>query len=247
MLSGTRPGSTLGQAPDLPPALREPLIAAYQRLGMLCGTAQPCVAIRSSAVDEDGSSASFAGQHETYLNVSGEAAIAPAVVRCWESAFTGRAHAYRDRHGLAAATPQLAVLVQHLIPADVSAVVFSADPVSGSREEVLITASWGLGESIVGGTVTPDVYTVRKEDLLILSRRISDKLLMAVPAPGGTREVAVPRFLQRRSALDDTQVCAMARLALDLEVAMGRAVDLECAWKAGELFLLQCRPITTLH
>jgi hypothetical protein len=105
----------------------------------------------------------------------------------------------------------------------------------------------GLGESIVGGTVTPDVYTVRKADCSVLSRRISEKTRMTVPVPGGTREVFVPRFLQSRSALDDAQIRAIARLALDLESTMGWAVDVECALHGEAWFLLQCRPITTLR
>jgi pyruvate,water dikinase len=128
--------------------------------------------------------------------------------------------------------------------ADVSAVAFSANPVSGNREEVVIEAAWGLGESIVGGTVTPDTYVVRKEDLAVVSRSIAEKRRMTVPVRGGTREVETPRFLRTRPVLDEEQTVEMARLALALEIEMGRPVDVECAYEDGRLYLLQCRPVT---
>ena len=204
-------------------------------------------AVRSSAVDEDGTMASFAGQHETYLNIVGAEAIIQAVTRCWESARSDRALEYRRQQGLSVQRPQIAVLVQQLIPADVSAVVFSANPVTGNRAEVIINASWGLGESIVGGTVTPDTFVVRKSDLAITHRIIVDKQRMTVSAPGGTREVEVPGFLRKQSALADEQIMEMARLAITLESTMEYAVDVECACAGSELYLLQCRPITTLR
>ncbi len=140
----------------------------------------------------------------------------------------------------------LAVLVQKFIPADVSAVVFSANPVTGGFDEVMINASWGLGESVVGGTVTPDSYVVDKATLKVVERQIGDKTRMAVPAPEGTEEVDVPRFLRTRPALEDSQVVELAQLAVALESAMGWPVDLECSYHAGKLYLLQCRPITTM-
>ena len=110
----------------------------------------------------------------------------------------------------------------------------------------MINASWGLGESIVGGTVTPDTFIVRKSDLAVVQRVIADKQRMTVSAPGGTHEVDVPRFLRNTTSLDDEQVIEMAKLALTLEVTMEHPVDVECAYAGGELYLLQCRPITTL-
>ena len=227
--------------------LRDEIICAISDLMACHGLNEFIAAVRSSAVDEDGATASFAGQHETYLNIVGADAILQAVTRCWESARSERALEYRRQQGLSLERPQLAVLVQQLVAADVAAVVFSANPITGNRYEVMINASWGLGESIVGGTVTPDTFVVRKSDLAIISQTIADKQRMTVSAPGGTQEVGVPRFLRNTTSLNDEQVIEMAKLALTLEVTMEHPVDVECAYAAGELYLLQCRPITTLR
>jgi phosphoenolpyruvate synthase/pyruvate phosphate dikinase len=111
---------------------------------------------------------------------------------------------------------------------------------------VLINASWGLGESIVGGTVTPDTYVVNKASGATTERRIAEKRRMTVAVPGGTREVEVPRFLRSAPSLDEMQIAAMADLARALEATMGWPVDIECALHGKDLYLLQCRPITTL-
>jgi len=226
--------------------LRNDIIGAVSDLMACHSLPELVVAVRSSAADEDGAGASFAGQHETYLNIVGADAIIQAVTRCWESARSERALEYRRKQGLSVERLQLAVLVQQLVASDVSAVVFTANPITGSRDEVMINASWGLGESIVGGTVTPDTFVVRKSDLAVIQRVIADKQRMTVSAPGGTSEVDVPRFLRNESSLNNEQVVEMAKLAVTLEGTMEYPVDVECAYAGGELYLLQCRPITTL-
>ena len=226
--------------------LRDEITAAISDLIACHSLPDITAAVRSSAVDEDGATASFAGQHQTYLNIVGADAIIQAVTRCWESARSEHALDYRRQQGLSVERPQIAVLVQQLVAADVAAVVFSANPITGSGDEIMINASWGLGESIVGGTVTPDTFVVRKSDLAITSQTIADKLRMTVSAPGGTHEVEVPRFLRAQASLNDEQVIEMAKLALTLEGTMEHPVDVECAYAGGELYLLQCRPITTL-
>jgi phosphoenolpyruvate synthase/pyruvate phosphate dikinase len=238
------PATVLDQAHPLD--LRDDIERAISDLMACLQLSGLVVAVRSSAVDEDGANASFAGQHETYLNIAGPEAILEAVARCWASARSERALDYRRQQGLPEDRIQLAVLVQQLVMADVSAVVFSANPVSGNRGEVVINASWGLGESLVAGTVTPDTFVVRKADLAVTSRTIADKGRMTVSVPGGTREVVVPRFLRQAATLNDEQAAELAQLALSLEAAMGWPVDVECAYARGQLFLLQCRPITTL-
>jgi len=226
--------------------LRDEITCAISDL-MACHSLPDFIAaVRSSAVDEDGATASFAGQHETYLNIVGAEAIIQAVARCWESARSEHALDYRRQQGLSVERPQIAVLVQQLVASDVSSVVFSANPITGNRDEIMINASWGLGESIVGGTVTPDTFIVRKSDLAITNRLVADKQRMTISASGGTREVDVPRFLRNSTSLNDEQLIEMAKLALTLETTMGHPVDVECAYAGGELYLLQCRPITTL-
>jgi phosphoenolpyruvate synthase/pyruvate phosphate dikinase len=222
---------------------------AYAALAARCGIADPPVAVRSSALDEDGALTSFAGQHDTYLNVTGLAAVAAAVAACRASAHAPRALAYRQAQGLDKVVEdgRLVVLVQQLVVADVAAVLFSANPVSGDTGEVVITASWGLGESIVGGTVTPDTYHLRKRDLAVTVRQVAEKRRMTVVVPAGVREVVVPRLLAHQPVLDERQIAELGRLALLLERHFGWPVDVECAYAGGRLYLLQCRPITTLR
>lgn len=239
-------GQASGDGSMLHAELYDAVARAYRRLADQGGVHAPSVAVRSSAVDEDGAEASFAGQHETYLNVVGVEVVVEAVVRCWASLRSERALEYRRRRGLSVEDARLAVLVQQLVPADVSAVLFSANPVTGRRDQVVINANWGLGESIVGGTVTPDTYVVDKAGPSVVSRVVGEKRRMTVAVAGGTREVEVPRLLRAQPTLTDDQAMEMAHLALALEQTMGWPVDVECAISAGHLYLLQCRPVTTL-
>jgi phosphoenolpyruvate synthase/pyruvate phosphate dikinase len=125
-------------------------------------------------------------------------------------------------------------------------VIFSANPISGNRNEVVVTTSWGLGESVVSGTVTPDTWTVRKADLAVKEERIGAKERMTVAVTGGTREVTVPRLLRERTSLSRAQVTELAELVVELEEKVGQPVDIETAFAGDLLYLLQCRPITTL-
>jgi pyruvate,water dikinase len=222
------------------------VVQAYAARAAKTGAALPPVAVRSSAIDEDSAGASFAGQHETYLNIRGADAVARAVSRCWRSLYSARALDYRRQRGVALEGARLAVLVQKLVLADAAAVVFSAHPVTNSRDQVMLNATWGLGESLVGGTVSPDSYVLRKSDLAFELRSIATKRRMTVLTEDGTREVDVPAALQNTPAIDDAQVVEAVRLTLDLEQRFGWPVDVECAWEKGDLYVLQCRPITTL-
>lgn len=203
------------------------------------------VAVRSSAVDEDTADTSFAGQHDTVLNAVGVRQVADAVLACFASASSDRVRAYRDAHGLDGET-HMGVLVQELVDADVSAVVFSVNPVSGSRDEIMINATWGLGESVVAGTVTPDCYVLDRQDLSVVEQTFADKDIQTVTGRHGTYEVDVPIDRRREPALTEAQCRELTRLAVDLERHMGWPVDLECAYHDGRPHLLQCRPITTL-
>jgi pyruvate,water dikinase len=219
---------------------------AYAELGERAGQAEPLVAVRSSAADEDGLESSFAGQHETILGIRGIDELLSAIAECRDSQHSERALHYRRANGIARPSAPLPVLVQLLVPADAAAVVFSVNPVDPHRGEVLVNASFGLGESIVGGTVTPDDFALHRASLAVTRRTIADKRRMTVRAPGGSREVDVPAPLRRLPSISDEQARAAAALALDLERDLGFPVDLEVAWTGDDLHLLQCRPITTL-
>ncbi len=221
---------------------------AYAELGARAGVEddEPLVAVRSSAADEDGLESSFAGQHETILGVRGIDAVLAAIAACRASAHSARALHYRRTNGLSTPSGPLPVLVQLLVPADAAAVVFSVNPVAPRAGEVLVNAAFGLGESIVGGTVTPDEWALHRPSLAVARRTIADKRRMTVRAPGGSREVDVPAPLRRLPSITDIQARGAASLALELELDLGFPVDLEVAWTGDDLHLLQCRPITTL-
>lgn len=219
---------------------------AYAELGDRAGSAEPVVAVRSSAADEDGREASFAGQHETILGVRGIDELLAAIAACRASQHSERALQYRRANAIAGPSAPLPVLVQLLVPADAAAVVFSVNPIAPRSDEVLVNASFGLGESIVGGTVTPDDFALSRSSLAITRRTIADKRRMTVRAPGAVREVDVPAPLRRIASITDAQARAAAALALGLERDLGFPVDLEVAWTGDDLHLLQCRPITTL-
>jgi phosphoenolpyruvate synthase/pyruvate phosphate dikinase len=238
--------STSSTGLELPPDLHALLLVAYSALAERTQTDTPRIAVRSSAVDEDGAGASFAGQYETFLNIAGVEAAAQAILRCWQTARSERVSAYRQQHGLPANGMRMAVLLQQMVTADAAAFVFSANPITNDRSQMVINATWGLGASIADGTVTPDTYIVSKEDLSVVSYQVADKQQMTVMGPDGTREVPVPRFLRIRPALTGDQIQKVCQLALSLEAEMGWPVDVECAWSREQLYLLQCRPVTAL-
>jgi phosphoenolpyruvate synthase/pyruvate phosphate dikinase len=232
------------RSPELPVSLAAQIREAYAELGVRCGASEPAVAVRSSAVDEDGAHASFAGMHDTLLNVSGADAVLEAVARCAASAMSERALAYRQERGLRAENVRIAVLVQQMIQAEASFVAFSVSPLSASAGELLINAAWGLGESIVSGAVTPDTYLLRRRDREILSRVVGQQAFDVLPAPGGTLQRDLPAERRSAPALLDEHAAAVAELALRLEQHRGHPVDIEGARIGERLFLLQCRPIT---
>ena len=178
--------------------------------GQLTRTQGHAVAVRSSATAEDLPTASFAGQQDTYLNIQGEAALLDAVKRCWASLWTARAISYRMRQKIDPATVSLAVVVQQLVPADAAGVLFTANPVTGQRDQLLINATWGLGEAIVSGQVTPDTVVVEKSTGTILSRETATKTLMTVRTDTGTEERDVPQAQRDQQVLDDATAVQLA-------------------------------------
>lgn len=200
------------------------------------------LAVRSSAVDEDGAEASFAGQHLTLLNVATDEDVASALREIWWSANSDSAITYRQRVGLFA-RPSVAVVIQSLLDPEVAGVMFTRNPISGADERV-IEASWGLGEAVVSGQVIPDHFRIRRSGE-ILERTAGVKTIAIRPLPeGGTREERVAPELAERLCLDDEQLGELNGLADRCEQVYGPARDIEWAIQAGRLYLLQCRAVT---
>lgn len=210
------------------------------------GDRQSFVAVRSSATAEDLPEASFAGQQETFLNVRGADEVLTATVKCWASLWTARAIGYRARQGIAPESVALAAVVQLLVPAGAAGILFTAHPVTGRRDQVTISAAWGLGEAIVSGLVTPDSLTVDKVTGRVLERQIADKQVMTVRTEAGTHEQPVPEQMRRAPALDDAAAAELTRLAVQIEALYGLPVDIEWALADGHFAILQARPITAL-
>ena len=219
---------------------------AYESLERICNVINVPVAVRSSAVDEDGLGESFAGLHDTFLNISGAERIEEAIIKCWRSLGNQHAIDYRKANNLEIDNAAMGVVVQQLVFADISAVAFSANPINGSREEVVINANYGLGEAVVGGLVTPDTIVIDRSDLTNQTLTIGAKELMTVRTETGTEEKPVPRIMQGMAVLTADQATEIAELVINLENHNGWPVDVELAIQQSQLYLLQCRPITTL-
>jgi rifampicin phosphotransferase len=223
----------------IPSDIAAEVLAAYHQLG------SPPVAVRSSATAEDLSEASFAGQQESFLNVSGDDQLLDAVRRCWASLWTARAISYRARHGIPPDKISLAVVVQELIDADASGIVFTADPVTGDDTMIEINAAWGLGEAVVGGQVTPDTITVERASARIMRTVINTKTIMTMLSDGGTTALPVPLERQNAPALSEPQALRLCDLAIMVEDLFKSPMDIEWCRSGDQLLVLQARPITT--
>jgi phosphoenolpyruvate synthase/pyruvate phosphate dikinase len=200
------------------------------------------LAVRSSAVDEDGAEASFAGQHLTLLNVLSPDDVCSALREIWWSANSDSAITYRQRVGLFT-RPSVGVVVQALLDPEVAGVMFTQNPVTGADER-MIEASWGLGEVVVAGLVIPDNYRVDRSGEVLERRPGVKKVAIRTLPDGGTFEEEVPPELVEKPCLDDEQLEKLNRLAGRCEQVYGRARDIEWAFADGELYLLQCRAVT---
>ena len=225
-----------------PPNVASAIALAY---ASLAGT-NPAVAVRSSATAEDLPDLSFAGQQDTYLNVEGYGAVLEAVKRCWASLWTARAIGYRARHGIDPDGISLAAVVQLLVPAEAAGILFTANPVTGRRDQAVISAAWGLGEAVVGGLVTPDSIAVDKATGTVVERVIADKRVMTTRVNGGTQEQAVPDALRQAPVLDQETAAELVSLAVQIEDLYGMPMDIEWALADGALAIVQARPITAL-
>ncbi len=221
---------------DLASAITRPIA----RLGE-----QAAFAVRSSTTAEDLPTASFAGQHDTYLNVAGPAAILQHVSRCWASLFTERAVTYRLRTGFDHREVEMAVVVQPMVFPHAAGILFTADPITSSRKVASVEASFGLGEALVSGLVNPDIYKVRDGDIVAKAVATKPLAIHALPA-GRTQEQAIDPEWQEQPALTDAQVVQLAQLGRRIEAHFGRPQDIEWCLVDDGFQIVQSRPITTL-
>ena len=225
-------------------AIPDDLAAAITRPLARIGEQAAC-AVRSSATAEDLPTASFAGQHDTYLNVVGRAAVLQQVSRCWASLFTERAVTYRLRNGFDHRKVHMAVVVQQMVFPQAAGILFTADPVTGNRKVASVEASFGLGEALVSGLVNADVYKVRDGE--VVGKAIGTKQLAIHASPaGGTQQSAIDPERQDQPALTDAQVVRLAQLGRRIEAHFGRPQDIEWCLVDDDFQIVQSRPITTL-
>jgi pyruvate,water dikinase len=226
----------------IPPAIAADIVGAYAALP----GKNPAVAVRSSATAEDLPEASFAGQQDSYLNISGADQLLKAIKRCWASLWTARAISYRTQQGISTEGVALAVVVQLLVPAEVAGILFTVNSITGVRDQALINASWGLGEAIVGGKVTPDTINVDKATGQVVDYEVADKQVMTVRVNGATEEQPVPESLRKVPALSEKHTRQLTELGTDIESLYEMPMDIEWTLTDGELAIVQARPITAL-
>lgn len=227
----------------MPAAVERAILDAWSALG-----AASALAVRSSATAEDLPGASFAGQQDTYLNIRGREPLLDAIRRCWASLFTDRAVLYRSKNGFGHRDVKLCVVVQQLIEPDVSGIMFTADPVSGHRATLSIDAGFGLGEALVSGLISADLYRYDRRHKRVTLARVGDKAFAIRSAPdGGTVNEPLAPAQREARALDDAQVHALAEVAETVERFYdGAPQDIEWCIRDGAIYLLQSRPITSL-
>lgn len=228
-------------AVPLPACIEEPLRAALAQW-----PAETAFSVRSSSTLEDLASAAFAGQHDTYLNCVGANLIVDRVRACFASLWQERAIAYRARQGFDHRAAMMAVAVQTMVQAEVAGVGFTINPVSGSLEQMLVDANYGLGESVVSGESGVDQFVLAKADGRLLASAIGRKNRRVVSDAVGTREEEIPADEAQRPCLSEAQQVALAALMRGVEASYQFPQDLEWAFARGQLFLLQTRPVTTI-
>jgi pyruvate,water dikinase len=219
--------------------LQNEISSAYAALG-----SEVFVAVRSSACAEDGESASFAGQQETYLNVHGIEQVLDRVAECWASFFSERAIFYRRRKG-SLADLGMAVVVQEQIGSEKSGVIFTTDPIRGRHDQMVIEAAFGLGEALVSGLITPDNYVARRDGRLKKAFVGKQDRMIVRNEEGGTVTLDLDPDTATTQVLDEDEIARLVEVGLRLEAEFGSPQDVEWAIAGDELYVLQSRPITT--
>jgi len=226
------------------PQLAKEIIDNYLKLGGLLKNA--LVAIRSSATAEDLPTASFAGQQASFLNIKGEANVLEKVKECWASLFEPRAIFYRQEKGFDHLKVGLAVVIQKMVPAEVSGVMFTCDPVTNQKNRIVIEAIWGLGEYLVQGKVTPDFYLLDKNSLEILEKRIAKQTIQLIKVGTLNKQTTVPKKLQDKRKLTDKQIVELAKIGKKIHQHYFFPQDIEWTFYKGKFWIVQARPVTTL-
>ena len=227
----------------LPEDIRIPVLAAWRRMG-----AERSYAVRSSATAEDLPTASFAGQQDSYLNVRGQDALLARIRDCFASLYTDRAILYRIEKGIAHRDVALCAVVQVMVRAERSGILFTADPMTGHRHTMAIDAGFGLGESLVSGLVSADLYKLDKRTGQLQSCTVGDKQLAIWPAPdGGTVTQPLPDDMRSARVLDDSDLDQLLEVGRAIESAQGSPQDIEWCFEDGVLYVVQSRPITSLY
>jgi phosphoenolpyruvate synthase/pyruvate phosphate dikinase len=225
----------------IPGEIKDEIIQAWTKQGV-----NHAYAVRSSATAEDLPNASFAGQQDTYLNIKGQEELLQHVRKCWASLFTDRAIAYRAKNAFTHREVYLSIVIQQMIIPDISGILFTADPVNGNRTVASIDASFGLGEALVSGMVSADLYKVKNDR--IIDKKISQKKVAIYSLPeGGTIAQEIPEEQQTQQALSDQQIVDLAALGRNVEQHYGTPQDIEFCMAKGHFFIVQSRPITTLY
>lgn len=204
------------------------------------------VAVRSSATAEDSSTASWAGELESYLNTTKENLL-ENVKKCWASLFTPRAIFYRFEKKLHKQKVSVAVVVQKMIQSEISGINFTVHPVTQDKNQMIIEAGYGLGEAIVGGKITPDAYVIYKNDNAILDKNISEQKMMIIRNKNGIKESSVPKSKQNKQKLTDKQILELSKICINIEKHYKKPQDIEWAFEKGKFYIVQSRPITTLQ
>ncbi len=229
---------------EIPDGLEKLIMKFYGELSKKRGERSPRVAVRSSATAEDLPSASFAGQQETFLNVRGKG-LMESIKKCFASLFTDRAISYREDRGFDHLSVALSVGVQVMVNSQSSGVMFTLDPNTGFRNVIIIDSSYGLGEYVVKGVVTPDEFVVFKPTMKIIEKRLGSKERMLTEKSGKNTDTEVIKFMRKKYSVEDKDVLKLARYASGIEKHYKRPMDIE--WgkdKNGKLFILQARPET---
>ena len=232
---------------EIPVEVRDAVGDAYRHLAT-AGEADATVAVRSSATAEDTGDFSFAGMFESFINITGEAELLAHMRRCWASTFGARVLFYRKKRGFPVEMP-IAVVVQRLVNADKSGVMFTADPATHDRSRIVVEAAWGFGDAVVGGQVVPDRYVLEKSTLRVLDVRINEKEFFLARDPDKGQLLSVNLIGDPRASarvLSDDELRTLGELARKAEEHYGVPQDLEFAVEGNSIYLTQTRPITTL-